>query len=138
MQKDKNGNEFSDSVFWCSSKLAMREYATFPTKYSKDASCLALLKATGNFEVKNCAEKLHFFCEVLSESPIKLNLSQIVFSKYNCKEVSCPRRSECLKRVFFSLNEKFKLLIFCRQEKFEKIGKTDWMVIPGNLSFNFW
>jgi len=62
LKKDKAGKLVSDSIFWCSSNETTQKSVIIPTKYEED-SCLAFVKTTGGFEVKNCAQKLHFFCE---------------------------------------------------------------------------
>jgi len=63
LTRDKGGNQFSDSIYWCSSKITRRAWVTNPTEYQKD-SCLAFVKETGAFEVKKCEENHFFFCEV--------------------------------------------------------------------------
>jgi len=102
LEKGVSGEEVKTKVFWCPSKLTTRERVTMRTNYQKD-NCLAFVKADGNFEVKNCAQKFHFFCEVSIIDIFKPKLL-IFLIKYNCKHVNCPRRSECLKRVFINLS----------------------------------
>jgi len=63
LKRDKDGNQFSDSIYWCPSKIAGRSSVNNPIKYQKDG-CLTLVKETGAFEVKKCSEKHFFFCEV--------------------------------------------------------------------------
>jgi len=63
LQKGKDGKVEDSHVFWCSSKLAKKSPVIIPANYQKN-NCLAFVKSSGDFEVKNCAQKFHYFCEV--------------------------------------------------------------------------
>jgi len=109
LKKDDAGKVVSDSIFWCSSNETTQKSVDIPPDF-KEESCLAFEKATGGFEVKNCLQKLPFFCEVCNKAWFctALNIFILIF-KDNCNEVSCPTRSDCLKRVFLTLKQYFKI-----------------------------
>jgi len=62
LKKDKTGKVVSDSIFWCSTNETTKILVSIPAK--NKIGCLAFVKATGGFELKNCTQKAHFVCEV--------------------------------------------------------------------------